>query len=76
MDIFKVYNARTNFDLLGPAPAVISKIKKQYRWKVIVKGEEEARVRNFVLYCMDKLREKVDLSSVTVNMTLDPTFIQ
>ncbi|MBR1442438.1 MAG: primosomal protein N', partial [Firmicutes bacterium] len=76
MDIFKTYNARTNFDLLGPAPAVISKIKKQYRWKVIVKGIEEERVRNFVLYCMDRLREKVDLSSVTVNMTLDPTFIQ
>lgn len=75
-EIMKKYNKRAGFDILGPAPAVISKIKKQFRYKIIVKGVEEERVKAFVLYCVDKLREAEDLNGVNINLTLDPSYIQ
>lgn len=75
-EIMKIYNKRAGFDILGPAPAAISKIKKQFRYKIIIKGIEEERVKAFVLYCVDKLRENEDLKGVNINLTLDPSFLQ
>lgn len=75
MSIMKYYNKKTGFELLGPSPALISKIKNQYRWRILVKGTEEKRVKNFVLYCIEKLKDAEELNAVTVNLTLDPSFI-
>lgn len=71
-DIMKVYNKSGDFEALGPAPALISKIKKRFRWKIIIKCKDEERLKNYVLYCVEKLREKEDLEGINVNLTLDP----
>ncbi len=75
IDIMIKFNKNNQFEHIGPSPAVISKIKNQYRWKIIVKGEIEKNLKNYVLYCLDRLRESRDLSGINMNITLNPVYI-
>jgi len=75
LDIMIKFNKNNQFEHIGPAPAAISKIKNQYRWKIIVKGKIEKNLRNYVLYCLDRLGESYDLSGINVNITLNPVYI-
>ncbi|MCL1995387.1 MAG: primosomal protein N' [Defluviitaleaceae bacterium] len=75
----KYYNEkRPIFEFLGPAPAIISKIKNRYRWKLIVKSEDETKLKNFVLFTLEKFRlqnEQNELKEISVNLTLNPSNI-
>ncbi len=75
LDIMKHYNRKGLFEMLGPSPAAISKIKKKYRWKLLVKCPEEERLKNFVLYCVDKLKASGDVSGMGFNLTLNPALL-
>jgi len=73
--ILKNFNRNNQFQQLGPSPAIVSKIKKQYRWKIIIKGFDEEKVKNYVIYCIDRLKEKEKLDNITINLSLNPNFI-
>ncbi len=75
LDIMIKFNKNNQFEHIGPSPASISKIKNQYRWKIIVKGALEKNLRNYVLYCLDRLSESYDLSGININITLNPVYI-
>jgi primosomal protein N' (replication factor Y) len=75
LTIMNHYNRKSQFELLGPSPAVISKINRNYRWKVLVKCADEEKIKNYVLYCMDKLHASTDLGGIKCNLTLNPTMI-
>ncbi|MDR2904229.1 MAG: primosomal protein N' [Clostridiales bacterium] len=70
--IMNHYNKKNQFELLGPSPAQLSKINKNYRWRLFVKCADEEKIKSFVFYCLDKLKAKEDLSGITVNASLDP----
>lgn len=76
--IFTYYNQKTNFKILGPAPANIIKIKNQFRYKIIIKGNDETRLKNFVLYCVKKFKSHKYFKQKKINiiLTLNPDFIQ
>ena len=74
-DIMRHANRKGLCEILGPAPAIISKIRQNYRWKILVKCEDEEIIKKFVHYCLDKLREHEDLEGININMTLDPAYI-
>ena len=63
------------FELLGMSPAFVSKIKNQYRWKILVKCEDEEPLKAFVLYCIKKLRENDPLAGINVHLTLNPVML-
>jgi len=62
-------------EILGPAPAIISKIRQNYRWKILVKCRDEDILKKFVRYCLDKFEETEDLEGININLTLDPAYI-
>jgi len=72
LDIIKADDINNEFETLGPSPAYISKIKKQYRWKLIIKGQDEDKLREFVLKCTESLKKQESLEGVHVNLSLDP----
>lgn len=73
--IMEYYNKKEKFEILGPAPATVSKIKNKYRWKIIVKCIDEDNLKNFIFYCINKL-EKIDsLKDINMNLTLNPAVI-
>jgi primosomal protein N' (replication factor Y) len=75
--IMSAYNRKGLYETLGPAPCQISKIKNMYRWKILVKAVDEEKLKNFVLYCLDKLDEMAPPPlDVARHITLDPSFIE
>jgi len=75
-EIMAYYNTKRGiFEILGPTPAIISKIKNKFRWKIIVKCEDEEKLKNFVLFTIDQLKKIESLADISVNLTLDPATI-
>ena len=56
--------------MLGPTPAALSKFRQEYRWRILVKCQEEERLQKFVLYCCEKWYEKK--WNVLLNLTMNP----
>jgi len=65
-------DGKNRFEQLGISPAFVSMVKKQFRWKLLVKCQEEAPLVAFVLYCIKKLRENDPLKNLTTHLTLNP----
>lgn len=75
-DIMKHYDKNQLFETIGPAPAFISKIKNNYRWRLIVKSGDEDKLRIFSLFCLEKLKKVKDTAGVTMILTPNPVSIQ
>jgi len=67
--------AQGKFELLGMSPASVSKIKNQFRWKILIKCAKEEPLKAFVLYCTKKLRENDPLTGINVHLTLNPVML-
>lgn len=68
------YNKNNQFQHMGPLPAVISKIKNNYRWQIIVKAENEEKIKNYVLFCLNKLKLNRNLDKITIGLYLNPNY--
>ncbi len=71
-EIMKRQNTESELDIFRPTPATVFKIKNIFRHKLIVKAENEEKLKKFVFGCIDELRKNEDLSDITVNSSLDP----
>jgi len=69
-------NKKGKIELMGISPAFVSKVKDQFRWKILCKCEEEELLKQFVLYCMKKLRENDALKDMTVHLSLNPAMME
>ncbi|MDR2940242.1 MAG: primosomal protein N', partial [Clostridiales bacterium] len=74
-EIMKYYDRKGQFDIIGPSPAAVSKIKNKYRWRLIVKALDEGKIKAFVFYTLDKLNKYEDLSNIKINLTLNPIMV-
>jgi primosomal protein N' (replication factor Y) len=70
--VMEYCNRKNLFEILGPTPAFVSKIKKQFRWKLLVKADDREFLKQFVLYCIRKLKENDPLPGIAAYITLDP----
>lgn len=75
MMILRHYNKDNIFGLLGPCACAISKINNKYRWQIIIKCEDEVKLRKYSLYCVEKLKGKIDLKDISFQLSLNPNFI-
>ncbi|MDR1538083.1 MAG: primosomal protein N' [Clostridiales bacterium] len=71
-DIMASYNRNGLYEVLGPAPAKVSKIKNKYRWKILIKAVDEEKLKSFSFYCLNKLNARLNLSDIYQNFALDP----
>lgn len=73
-ELMKGYTKDRPIEVLGPSPASLRKINNIYRWKILVKCEEEERLRNFILYCCRKWAG-MNKAHELLTMDIDPTSI-
>ncbi len=69
------YGRGKKYERIGPAAAMVSKINDKYRHRIIIKGYEEQKLKNYVFYCLDKLMEREDMGGISVNVTINPKYI-
>lgn len=72
MDYTNKKDNKNRFELIGISPAFVSKIKNQFRWKLLVKCTDDESLKKFVLYCIKKLEENDPLTGILISLTLDP----
>ncbi len=56
-------------EMVGPAPEFISKIKGQFRWNLLLKGEDPAAICGFIDKALDNLKGK---SGLIITVDVDP----
>ncbi|NLM49255.1 MAG: primosomal protein N' [Epulopiscium sp.] len=75
MEIMKYYNRKGNFKLYGPVPAMISKIKNKYRWRIIIKCNDRNLLMQYAFYCIDQYKKKFDNNQLLIQTDIDPLMI-
>lgn len=64
------------FEFLGPAPAQIVKINNRYRWKLLIKGEDEDSLKKFMMDCVGQWQTQHEMANVTRQLTMDPSMME
>jgi primosomal protein N' (replication factor Y) len=74
-DILLYYNNKRNVGTLyEPVPAIISKINNKYRWRIIIKCDDEVKLKNYVLFCVDKLKKNRKTDDVSISLSINPDY--
>lgn len=66
------YNKKQLFRIIGPMPAVISKVADEYRFKMVIMGEEREKVLIYGKYCLDKFLKRETTDHVRISWDIDP----
>lgn len=65
----------TSLDILGPAPAVIPRLKNRFRWQVSVKGKHLKVLREFFHEGVQRFSHESFSSGIQLNIEVDPLFM-
>src|SRR5665648_188556 len=69
----KVTNLRKDeLDILGPAPAVLTRIKNQWRWQISVKGRRLDLLRSFLHQGVQRFYKGPASGGIILNIEVDP----
>jgi primosomal protein N' (replication factor Y) len=68
------YNKNNMFERLGPVPAVISKINNKYRYRILIKCDDEKKIKAYVCYCVDVFSKQKGIGGVSVSIALNPSY--
>ncbi|MBT3181258.1 MAG: primosomal protein N' [Deltaproteobacteria bacterium] len=70
-EILRGMNRETNIRILGPAPAIIEKLRGRYRWQILIKAPNPALLTSFLSGVHSKIKRLVP-SKVRINIDVDP----
>lgn len=59
-------------DILGPAPAVLTRLKNQWRWQISVKGKSLNLIRMFLHYGVQRFYQGSASNGIILNIEFDP----
>lgn len=61
-----------DYQVLGPAPAVLTKLKNEYRWQVSIKGRDPAVLRKIVHSGVKSFYQNPASSGINLNIEMNP----
>jgi len=61
--------------ILGPAPAPLSKIKQSYRWHLLLKAVEPSHIRNLVKQALEKQPSQISRGEMRLSVDMDPMMV-
>ena len=60
-----------NLEILGPVPCIITKIKENYRWQIMIKGNFNEEIPKKIKYILYELTKSV-YNEIRVSMDINP----
>lgn len=63
---------KVNYNILGPAPAVLTKLKNEYRWQVSVKGKNPNMLRKIVHLGVKAFYNAPFSSGINISIEVNP----
>lgn len=70
-EILKLLKMRNDIDVLGPVPCVIAKVKENFRWQIILKGELEIGLNKQIKEMIYNLN-KSNYNEIRVSIDINP----
>lgn len=70
-EILKLLKDRNDIDVLGPVPCVIAKVKENFRWQIILKGELEIDLNKEIKEIIYNLN-KSNYNEIRVSIDINP----
>ena len=69
----RVKNSITNVELIGPNPSVYSKIKRKYRWHIVMKyiPNDEKLIRKLLKSTLIKKRDEIRVGEVAISIDIN-----
>lgn len=61
-----------SLSILGPAPAPLARLKGQYRWQILIKGQQTSSLHSFVYALLARLSFEAALPGTKVVVDIDP----
>ncbi|MFD3156503.1 primosomal protein N' [Haloimpatiens sp. FM7330] len=71
INLKKIISKNDKIELLGPCPCVISKIKNNYRWQIILKGDINNKYARKIKKLVYEI-VKYDYNSIRISMDINP----
>ncbi|MDD4767755.1 MAG: primosomal protein N' [Desulfotomaculaceae bacterium] len=73
----KILAGHDNFiEVLGPAPAPLSRIKGRFRWQIVIKGRRRGELRDIIRQCLDDLQKLRPSFKPVINVDINPQGMQ
>lgn len=69
LDIVRSMNKSDNIQILGPAPAFMSKLKNFYRYRIIIIGDNYSNLHNYIVDILNNLDHK---TRSEIRIDIDP----
>ncbi|MFV0519875.1 MAG: primosomal protein N' [Lachnospirales bacterium] len=63
-------------EIIGPAPQILSKVRRKYRWRILVKGNYINELMYLVTTSVDFLKETEECADINISLNLNPENIQ
>ncbi|MBQ7976909.1 MAG: primosomal protein N' [Clostridia bacterium] len=73
--LFAGHLGKGDFNVLGPLPCAVSKIKNKYRYQIIIKSKTETDITDLLVRARQKCTDNLNFSDVTVIIDKNPTHI-
>jgi primosomal protein N' (replication factor Y) len=64
--------SQSALELLGPSPAPMTRIRGQYRWQMVLRGEEKSILRKIVRQGIAEFRQQNKNGDVNITVDVDP----
>ena len=71
-DIITRLRGKGKVDILGPAPAPLSRIKRKYRWQLTLKAKRVSHIHKILTSLRDEIQGNQMLKGVSIIIDVDP----
>ena len=69
---YEYYNKKGLFRIVGPSAAAISRIADEYRWQLILVGEDREKLLLYGKHCLNKFINRENTGTIKINWDIDP----
>lgn len=70
-ELRKLLASREEIQILGPVPCIITKLKDNYRWQIIIKGHLDNKLKLKIKYMLYELNKSV-YNEIRISMDINP----
>ena len=70
-EISKIVGGYLNIEMLGPVPCIISKIKENYRWQILLKGDLSLEFCNKIKDKLYQLNKNI-YNEIKISLDINP----
>ena len=61
------YQEKFDFEILGPSPAPLLRVKKKYHYRILLKYDSKFNIQNFLLFIVEKFRNNREHIKIDIN---------